>query len=296
MTIGFGIAVCNERAGRCVGIAADSRLSSNGSTLSDAGVKTYALGGRSAMVAAGSALPAISAADIVRPFIEDHNRTNKVPIGFYDTVRLVAFFLKRSCSAPGWSCQVVVVGFLQSGRPCLASVTVSQDKNRVTFFSVDDGQHHVLAVGEPNARSFLLQGLAAAHSEGRKIVESGLSIVRYMSKHPGAFNSIGGGLSLGSCDVGHSNFSWPHVQIDGRRYVRGVDVTDCARPSWPPAVSMHYDETWCADLDLRLHRDRILVTEPEGLTVTSYEIETMSTPETLFQTCDDAVAFDAGAG
>ena len=43
MTIGFGAIAWNEEVGRIVAVAADSRLSHNGNTISDAGVKTYEL-------------------------------------------------------------------------------------------------------------------------------------------------------------------------------------------------------------------------------------------------------------
>jgi len=51
MTVGFAIATAREDTGAMVGIISDSRLSNSGTALSDAGVKTYELGGRLGMVA-----------------------------------------------------------------------------------------------------------------------------------------------------------------------------------------------------------------------------------------------------
>ena len=71
----------------------------------------------------------------------------------------------------------------------------------------------------------------------------------YMAKHEGAFNSVGGGIAVGNCSGGQENFSWPIVEIAGRRYLRGIDVTDSYRPNWPLPEVIDYDEPWCAKLD-----------------------------------------------
>lgn len=294
MTLGFAMAAWPEGQDPLVGVVADSRLMQDGTTLSDAGIKTYELGGRSAMVAAGYALPALISSEFVRPFVENHNRKNAKPLGFYDTVRLFAFFLRRSSRNTQAKCQIAVTGFLESGRPCLAYVVASPDLNRVRFFSVEEGETLVIPVGSSEAGALLLQGLAAAKTERRPSFVSGISLVWYMCRHPGAFSSVGGSLSVGSAEVGDTHFSWHHVQIEGRRFLRGMDVTECARASWPSPYVVDYDESWCATLDLKVNQDVDSVYKPEHLIGGGYDIDLLSSPETLFQTCDDPAAFDNG--
>jgi len=245
------------------------------------------------MVAAGNALPVLMAAQLVRPVIEGHNRSNAKPMGFYDTVRLLAFFLRRATSNPSSSC-VAVVGFLESGRPAIAHLVVSPDRNRVAFFSVDEGECLVIPVGNSEASKFLMQGLAAARKEGKLLVATGVSLLWYMSCHPGAFQSVGGSLSIGSCVRSENYFSWPHFEIGDRRFYRGMDVTDYARPSWPAAEVIAYDEEWCATLDKQLYRNQDPVTVPDVQHGGGYDIDSLSTPETLFQTHDDPIAFRNG--
>jgi hypothetical protein len=294
MTLGFAIATWPQGQDPIVGVVADSRLMQDGITLSDAGIKTYELGGRSAMVAAGHALPALTASEIVRPVVENHNRHNEKPLGFYDTVRLLAFFLRRSTRDTQAKCQVVVAGFLQSGRPCLANVIASPDVNLVRFFSVEDGDQCMIPVGRPEAGAMLLQGVAAAQAERRPIFATAVSLVWYMCRHPGAFPSIGGSLSVGSAEVEHTRFSWHHVEIEGHRFLRGMDVTECVRPGWPAADKVDYDEAWCADLDKRLNRNADSGDALVHVLGGGYDVDALSTPETLFQTHDDPIAFDGG--
>lgn len=294
MTLGFAVAAWEPQDVPVVGVVADSRLSKNGALLSDAGVKTYELGGRSAMVAAGHALPALTAAEIVRPLVENHNRHNAKPLGFYDTVRFLSFFLRRSAQDAPWECEVVVAGFLESGRPCLAQVVVSPNRNRVRFWSVEEHDFLAIPVGNRQASWFLLQGLSAAREQRRGVVMAGVSLLWYMSRHPGAFPSVGGGLSVGSCARSDQHFSWHHVEIDSRRFLRGMDVTEYVRPGWPPPQVVTYDESWCAALDLKLHWNQEVVQNRTEAAGSGYDIDSLSTPETLFQMHDDPVAFDTG--
>jgi hypothetical protein len=115
-----------------------------------------------------------------------------------------------------------------------------------------------------------------------------------MSRHPGAFPSVGGGLSVGSCARSDQHFSWPLVEIEGRRFLRGMDVTEYVRPGWPPAQVVTHDESWCAALDLKLHRNQEPVQDRTEVARGSYDIDALSTPETLFQLHDDPIAFDNG--
>jgi len=43
---------------------------------------------------------------------------------------------------------------------------------------------------------------------------------------------------------------WPRVEVGGRIYLRGLDVTDCLPAGIPPGtVRLHYDEPWHALTD-----------------------------------------------
>ncbi|WP_031435407.1 Ntn hydrolase family protein [Methylomarinum vadi] len=293
MTIGFGAIAWNEEVGRIVAVAADSRLSHNGNTISDAGVKTFELGGSSAMVVAGNALPAISAADIVRQIVDNHNRKSDKRMGFYDTTRLLAFFLKRACEPESWCCKATVVGFLDNGLPSLSIVIISKIENSVRFFNVEKGGSIFFPVGTAEACDFIRQGFELAKKEGKSLISTGLSLIYYMSELS-AFPTIGGAISLGCCNYGDQYFSWPHISIDDRLFYRGIDLTENARPTWPMAERIEYDQEWCSKLDVRLHQD----VEPIQEVVTApgciYQIDDLSTPETLFQLHNDPTEFVSG--
>jgi hypothetical protein len=302
MTLGFVAAEWRDNEDPQVMVVADSRYSLVGSDPIDTGLKTYELGGNSAMVASGHALPALIASELVRPLVENHNRCSKTALGFYDTVRLLAFFLKRSATdqweqrstdSP-WSCHVAVTGFLQSGAPCLASIIISPNQNRVHFQSLREHGSIFFSVGNSEGKAFLLQGLAAAKFEGRSLLPAGASLLWYMSSHPGAFSSIGGGISIGVCWRKIRHFSWPIIEIDSFSYLRGVDVSNCISPGWPRPEVVPYDESWCAGLDKKLHRDLQVVSRYEEVVGSGYEIDSMSTPENLFKTRDDPAGFENG--
>ena len=276
-------------------VAADTRLSSAQTTLTDAGIKTYELGGRTVMVAAGHALPVLSAAEIVRAIVENHNRREPSRrMSFYDTCRLLAFFLKRSAEQPGWACEVIIAGFLSSGTPALARVIVSPDRNRVAFFQPEQEGFIAIPVGDFTGKRLLLRGLMAAKRENRSLVASGVGLLWYMSRHPGAFTSIGGGISVGFCSANDEAFSWPVVEVDGQRFLRGVDVTQYCRPGWPPPIVLLYDESWCSLLDEQVALDAPLVDGFVPEHGSSYEIDALSTPDTLFQMHNDPVGFERG--
>jgi len=116
-------------------------------------------------------------------------------------------------------------------------IEVSPTRNRVSFHQPASGGHIALPIGVPEGRNLLLQGLVRARSEKRGIVRTAIGLLRYMGKHNGAFGSIGGGISVGTSSTKDAQVSWPIVKIDGRLFLRGVDLTDYARPtgSTPPA-------------------------------------------------------------
>jgi hypothetical protein len=73
------------------------------------------------------------------------------------------------------------------------------------------------------------------------------------------------------------------IEIAGRRFLRGVDITKSYRPSWQSPVRIEYDETWCAELDQRVEwKERLAV--PSYVEGAGYEIDSLSTEETLFET------------
>jgi hypothetical protein len=294
MTLGFAAAAWIPPDPPAIMVAADTRIWGGAATLTDAGIKTYDLGGRTGMVAAGHALAALTAAQGVRPIVDNHNRWEPDrPLGFLDTTRLLAFFLKRAAEQQGAVCQVAVAGFLTSGVPALAAVTVSATRNRVRFFDIKERGTLALPVGESEARHLLLCGFDSAKREGKPVLATGLCLLWYISQHPGAFSTVGGGLSVGVCAGTDTSVSWPVVEIAGRRFLRGVEVTDYYRPNWPAPEVLPYDEGWCAALDERVTTGESLA-EFHNEYVTGYDIDLMSTPETLFQTHDDPEGFDNG--
>jgi hypothetical protein len=294
MSLGFAAAAWIAPNPPLIMVAADSRLSFRDGEPSDTGIKTYELGGQTAMVAAGHAMPAIHAAETVRPIVENHNRHN-VPrqMGFYDTTRLLAFFLKRAASPVNATCEIAVAGFLNSEVPAIARIVVSPQRNRVFFQSVDQGIKIAMAVGGSGAPSnLLMQGFAASTRENDRIVVTGLSLLWYIAQHP-AFATIGGGLSVGTCSAPDRYFSWPVIEIAGRRFLRGFDVTESYRPTWPEPIRIDYDQTWCIELDQRIAlKENVVI--PDVVKVSGYDIDSLSTPDTLFQTHDDPKKFILG--
>lgn len=281
MTLGFACAAWTPKDELAVVVAADTRISSNGSPLTDAGVKTYELGGRCAMVASGHALPPMMAAELTRSLVENHNRkTPERKIGFFDTARLASFFLKRAASEQGAVCKVALAGFLKAGAPCVASVVVSPDFNRVAFRPVARGGTIAIPVGEPSGARLLLEAMAAAKRQGRLVIPTAIGILLYTSRHEGAFRSIGGGISVGACMGAEEHFSWPLVEIDGQRFLRGMNVTEFHRPDWPAPEVVPYDDDWCAEQD---QRTSLAPSEPSyGGTLPGFDIDAIATPETLF--------------
>jgi len=91
MTLAIGVAYFPEDGGGEILVASDTRLSISGRPPNDAGVKTLEVGGNSVMAVAGTALPALIAAELARPIIDNHNRREKRRIGFYDTWTFAGF-------------------------------------------------------------------------------------------------------------------------------------------------------------------------------------------------------------
>ena len=295
MTLGLAVAAWVASDEPAVFLASDTRLMSEGSVLTDTGIKIYDLGGCAAMVAAGNAIPALTAAEIVRPIIENHNRRDPSrKISFVDTCRLAAFFLKRSAEQQHGSCETVVAGFLASGTPALSQIIISPLGNFAAFFECEPSSFIAVPVGADDGKRLLTRGLSAAKRDGRKRIESAVGLVWYMINHPGAFPTVGGTVSVGTCEPHSESFSWPIIGIGGHHFLRGVDVTQFYRPSWPSAITISYDESWCSKIDQEV------ATDPQsGFAIASkytrYDIDSWFTnPETLFQMHDDPPGFELG--
>lgn len=253
MTLGFAAATWLDDQ-PVVMVASDARISAGtGSVLTDVGVKTYELGGACAAVASGAARPPMMAAEVCRSVVEHHNRSNpKRRVNFVDTVRLFGYFLKRTASAQEPPSQVAVAGYFATGAPCLALVTIAPGFNKAGFISFPKGSTWAVPVGASDGKVLLLRSIEAAKQDRRPRLGSPLAMLHYIAKHAGAFKSVGGGIAVGHCKGGGESFSWPIIEIDGRRYLRGIDVTESYRPGWPAPEVVDYDDAWCAALDQRV--------------------------------------------
>ena len=280
MTLGFAAAAWTETDERMVAVAADTRITFTDGR-SDAGAKTYELGGPCAMVASGNALPPMMAAELTRSLIENHNRrTPERKVSFFDTVRLASFFLRRAWDEHGPPCRVAVAGFLEAGPPCIASIVVSTGFNRTAFHRIAKGGTTAMPMGDPIAGRLLVESMAEAKKQKRPTIATAINVLLYTARHDGAFPTVGGGLSVGTCMFGADYFSWPLIEIDGVRFLRGMDVTAAYRPGWPRPEVIPYDEAWCAEQDQRVASlpEKPL---PKGGTLPGFDIDALK-PETLF--------------
>jgi hypothetical protein len=249
MTLGFA-ATTWLNGEPLIMVASDTRITAGNTVATDMGVKTYELGGRCAMVAAGAALPPMMAAELTRSVVENHNRrTPEKRANFLDTVRMFSYFLKQVAGGRAAPNDVAVVGFLEGGSPCLARVVVSPDFNRAAFLSGPKGASQLLPVGREDGKALLLRAVDVATKEGRPRFSAAVATLLYIAKHDGAFQSVGGGIAVGTCEGSSEHFSWPIIEIDGKRYMHGVDVSQSYRPSWPEPEPIEYDEDWCVTLD-----------------------------------------------
>lgn len=284
MTLGVAMAVWDDKFGRVVAVAGDSRITLGSDAAMDTGIKTYELGGSAALVAAGHALPALMASELTRGLVNGHNRsTPDRRLSFFDTARLCSYFMKQSANQWGASVQALATGFTVKGSPIIARIVVSPGLNRANLLEVRPGSKVALAVGVPQGRRLLLDALERAKRDGRPFVGTALSMLHYMAKNSApVFRSVGGGISFGCCREQDEAFSWPIVEVEGQRYLRGMQVTDHFREGWPKPEAVPYDEDWCAAADQEVASTA--PTEPSyGGRLPGFDIDDIS-PESLFGT------------
>jgi hypothetical protein len=250
VTIGFALTLLTQDQAAFL-IAADARYSFLEES-ADIAIKTYSLGSRVGAVAAGSALSAFTAAEMVRGIADDHDRLSpQLPISFYSTVRLFSFFLDKIEKANRWSkgCEVVMAGFLANGSPALAKVlTRASEKTEVHCWAPKRPGSLVAMVGQPNAKEQIAAAMSRTFEESGRWIERATATILYLSKHDGE-PTIGGGPGVAVCHR-QGVLHWPFVIADGRTYLRGFDVTESAKVSGGEGVvQLSYDEPWHSQTD-----------------------------------------------
>lgn len=285
MTLGFAAAAWRNDEPVVI-VASDTRISLGASVATDMGVKTYELGARCAMVAAGAAHPPMMAAELTRSIIENHNRrTPEKKVNFVDTVRMFSYFLKQVAGDRILPNEVAIAGFLEVGSPCLARVVVSPGFNKAAFIAGAKGATQLVAVGKDDGKGLLLRSIEAAKLEGRPRFASAVATLLYIAMHDGAFQTVGGAIAVGTCERSNEYFSWPIIEINNKRYMRGIDVSHCYRPTWPKPEPIDYDESWCAELDRKVAIMERPLPSPEGAmgSLPSIDIDAID-PATIFAT------------
>jgi hypothetical protein len=233
-------------------LVADARASFDGDH-SDTAIKTYTLDTEVGAVGSGDAMSCATAIEMTRGLIADHNSLDPAaPFNFYSTVRVFSYFLDKIDRARPWSnsCEVVLAGFLENGRPALAKV-ISRRGERTEVHLYTHGQPGplIMLTGRPEGKRQVVLSLKRAFAEDQDQWPARVaSSIWYLGQHQGV-PSIGGGVALARCVHG-GPMVWPRVEVGGRIYLRGLDVTDCLPAGIPPGtVRLHYDESWHALTD-----------------------------------------------
>ena len=154
MTIGFAATTLSQTDASLL-LAADCRYST-ANAATDTAIKTYALDRTTGAVVAGNALSVASAVELTRGIADDHNRLSpNLPINFYSTVRLFAFFLDQIEQRSPWSegSEVVLGGFLSNGMPALAKVYTGPSRRaEVHLYSHSHSGSLMLFVGQRDGK------------------------------------------------------------------------------------------------------------------------------------------------
>jgi hypothetical protein len=242
-------------------LAADARASRD-EEHADTGIKTFALDSRVGAIESGDALSSATAIEMTRAVIADHNTIQPTtPFTFFNTVRVFSFFFDRIVQGR-WhdsSSEVILAGFLQNGRPALASVKANHgDRTRVHLYSHVQPGSLIALTGQNEAKEQILLALRRAYDEDETSwPDRTASAIWYLSCHEG-MPAIGGGVALAICR-GAGCVTWPLISIAGRVFLRGLDVTDCYRDDTEKKpIVLEYDETWhaLADAEQQLPKKR----------------------------------------
>ena len=256
MTIGFAATI--EVPGRGWGwvLAADSRTSLPDAQ-ADIGMKTYSIGERVGAVGAGNALSCATAIDMTR---ETTAASRGQPRGFFNIVRAFAFFLDAVERERIWSdgCEVVLAGFLENGNPALAKIVSAPGRDTAVFVLAQTQPGVLLTlVGQSDAKEQIVSAMVRSLTERVETwMARAAGTIWYLCRHEGE-RTIGGGISLMACAPGEPAY-WPFVEVDGKRYWRGMDIT--GDPSEGDVVELQYDESWHARVD----ENRTLPPQREG--------------------------------
>jgi hypothetical protein len=86
------------------------------------------------------------------------------------------------------------------------------------------------------------------------------------------------------------------IEINGKRYLRGIDLSQSYRPTWPIPEPIEYDETWCAALDQEVaSMDTPLpLYEKAAGSLPSIDIDAID-PTTVFMTHDEPAEWANGS-
>jgi hypothetical protein len=249
MTIGFAATLVVD--GRCSFImVADSRASAEDQK-SDLALKTYSLDQRVGAVGAGNAVSCITAIEITRDIVADHNRLQPdKPINFYSTVRLFAYFLDKADGDRAWSAgsEVVLVGFLSNGNPAMAKIiTRPGEKTEAYLVAQTQPGALVMMVGKSDAKAQIAAALNESFAApGLGWADRAAGTIWYLCQHDGEPN-IGGGLSVGVCPADEVMY-WPVVGVGDRTFLRGIEMTGVVAPT-ARSLTLTYDESWHAGVD-----------------------------------------------
>lgn len=282
MTIGFATTYLTSSHASFL-VAADSRYSWS-AEWADIGIKTYALGCRTAAVAAGNALSVASTADLVRGVADHHDRNEpNAPINFSSTVRLFSYFLDRTEreNASTKGCEVVLAGFLDNGSPALAKVTTLPASRTVVHCCAPKQQGSlIMMVGQQDAKDQIASAIARAFGEGRQHwAERAAGTIWYLCKHEGV-PTIGGAPSVAVCERG-GNLYWPFVVVDDRTFLRGFDVTESmGGVTGDGVLQLSYDESWHTETDQQ--RVSAELRHNEGFFWASRYVDEWIDPQELF--------------
>jgi len=249
MTIGFASTHLNPGEAAFL-LVADCRFSAAGETATDRGLKTLSSGRQTGAVAAGHVLTMSTAAEMTRGIVDDHDRNTEAnPAGFFETVRLFSYFLNDlSKGSNNRACEVVIAGFLRNGNPALAKVITRVGRPTLaTLYTHRQRGALISFIGEPIAKVPLMNAIRSGFDRGSlHWVKYATGAIWHLSQDPRR-RGIGGAPSVAICGSG-GHLYWPFVELAGRLYLRGFDVTDARADIFGDIFTVPYDRQWHSDI------------------------------------------------